>query len=640
MTTHSSFEKPVGQTSHSSTTGSDVVQKWQRELDAINALGLKNQPWKISEANDSVMLPHLDVDWLIAQPLLPYLVQILPTHLLHRSLQAHGLEDSLEVIEAIRGDALIRLMDYELWAAPGAGEKFMSPDEDLSAERFLQWIKLWNEISPDFAAERLLELDEGVIVGCLTSTCEIIPVGLNRMQEELSDDYWMTPDNKFGLKIKTTNEADFEIVHGLVHSLYRKDVRLAQKVLAYSAMLIRDESVEEARRWRQGRLEDQGYVPSDEARVLLLPKTKKELVELVKVAMRREQSAFEQTRSGASAAIATDVVQAVDDETVEKLRAMVTTMDAELLTQEIRTLLPEDDLIRLIGTAQIQPEILVQDEDVIESFVEKLTTDVSSLLIRLEAHSAKQLKVSAARTKLLLDLVMAELSEREPALALSWKARLARTTNAVSAALGAANDSAELGRVLSVVRGCLNIGLETLLSRPGSFELEFDSVNLADDEFSEVLPSALALIRSVGSEALFQVGWQTLQELASVGLENVIEMVESKGKIQKGKGSEYSITLADGETLKLPVMRLFKAGRYLEVRKWLQNAMGEEPALEHVLLSTVNRLPVFPIILLEENGVTRGKTDVKPYETLQETEITRGFLARLNALVGTTGQEA
>jgi len=290
LTTHSSFENPVGKTSDGVSTESGVVQKWQRELDAIDALGLKSQPWKISDANESVVLPHLDIDWLISQPLLPYLVQALPTQLLQRSLQAHGLEDSLEVIETIRGEALVRLMDYELWAVPGAGDKFLSPDEDLSAERFIQWVKLWNEISPDFAAERLLELDEEVIIGSLTAACEIIPVGLNRMQEELSDDYWMTPDNKFGLKIKTTNEADFEIVHGLVHSLYRKDVRLAQKVLSYSAMLIRDESLEEARRWRQGRLEDQGYVPSDEARSLLLPRTQKRLSDMVKLALRREQS--------------------------------------------------------------------------------------------------------------------------------------------------------------------------------------------------------------------------------------------------------------------------------------------------------------------------------------------------------------
>jgi hypothetical protein len=639
LTTHSSFENPVGQTSESVTKDSSVVQKWQRELDAVDALGLKNQPWKISDMNDTVVLPHLDVDWLIAQPLLPYLVQILPTQLLHRSLQAHGLEDSLEVIETIRGDSLVRLMDYELWTLPGVGDKFLSPDEDISAERFIQWVKLWNEITPDFAAERLLELDEGVIVGCLTAACEIIPVGLNRKQEELTDDYWMTPDNKFGLKIKTSNEADFEIVHGLVHSLYRKDVHLAQKVLAYSAMLIRDESVEEARRWRQGRLEDQGYVPSDEARVLLLPKTRKELKALVKLAMHREQSVHEPLKPGASALNISTAAPTIDDETIERLRQMVTAMDADHLTYEIRNLLPEDDLIRLIGTAQIEPEMFVQDENVIECFVDKLTNDLGSLLLRFEAHGAKQLKLKVSRQGLLFDHAMAEMSEHEPALALQWKARLARTTNAVSTALGAANDPSELGRILSVVRGSLNIGLERLLSQPKSFELDFDAVNLAVEETAENIPSAVALLRSVGPEALFQVGWQSLQELAALALDSLIQHSGNNGKNKADVASEYTVTLSDGETLKLPVMSLLKAGRYLEVRKWLRNTLAGDAALEHVLLSTVNRLPVFPIILVEENGVTRGKTDVKPYETLQETEITKGFLAQLSSLVGSAGQE-
>jgi len=639
LTTHSSFENPVGKTSDGVSTESGVVQKWQRELDAIDALGLKSQPWKISDANESVVLPHLDIDWLISQPLLPYLVQALPTQLLQRSLQAHGLEDSLEVIETIRGEALVRLMDYELWAVPGAGDKFLSPDEDLSAERFIQWVKLWNEISPDFAAERLLELDEEVIIGSLTAACEIIPVGLNRMQEELSDDYWMTPDNKFGLKIKTTNEADFEIVHGLVHSLYRKDVRLAQKVLSYSAMLIRDESLEEARRWRQGRLEDQGYVPSDEARSLLLPRTQKRLSDMVKLALRREQSLQDQSKPGATVLNTAPAVQVTDEETLEKLRSMVNSLDADHLSEEIRSIMPEDDLIRLIGTAQMQPEQLVQDEHVIESFVEKLSSDINTLLVRLEAHNAKQLKVNAKRTKLLFDFAMAEIAEHEPALALSWKTRLARTTNAASAALGAANDSNELGRVLSVVRGCLNIGLEKLLSEPKSFGLDFDAVNFSTDEAEDITPSAVALVRSIGPETLFQVGWQSLQELAKVALEMVVESAEIAGKKQDGCEPEYTITLAEGQTLKLPVLDLLKAGRYREVRKWLRDTLEENAALEHVLLSTVNRLPVFPIILLEENGVTRGKTDVKPYETLQETEITKGFLARLKSLVGRPGQE-
>lgn len=613
---------------------SSIALRWQKELEALEALGFKAQPWKSLDSNESVVLPVIDVDWLIAQPMLPYLVQVLPTQVLYRSLQAHGIEDSLEVIETIRGEALVRFLDYELWTSREGASGFLTSEEDLSAERFLQWIRLWNEISPEFAAERLMELDEGVIVGCLTALCEIVPIGLNRTQEELSDDYWVTPDNKFGLRIKTQGESDFEVLHAFIHSIYNKDVRTAQQLLAHSAMMIREEAVEEARRWRQARLEDQGFVHADEARGLLTPKTHKQVCEFISITLKNRRSQAAQNHGDASGW--------TEGEAQDSVRSYIRTLDHEFLRAEIERTLSGDELLQLVGNTNIQTEMLLQDEEVLETFVDKVVRASNVLLMRLESHNAKALKLRSQSNELLIDRVLGTMAETDPAQAISWKARLARTTNGVSVALGVANDASELTRVLSAVRGCLNIGLENLIKNHQSYGIDPELIQAdsglpsADSEVSEV---SLALALVLGPEALFQVGWQVLQELALEGLQNTIILLENTGTKLSNESDKYPIQLADGQVLSISVLQLLRSGRYLEVRKWLKRAASDlDESVQHVLLATVNRLPVFPIILREETGAIRGTTEVKPYEVMYEVESTRRFLSGLGSVARGMGQ--
>jgi PII-like signaling protein len=612
-----------------------MTAKWHADVEMLDAIGFKTQPWKASADSQSLELPTLDVNWLMAQPALPYIVQLVPTQLLYRSLQAQGFEDSLEVLEHIRGETLVRLLDYELWTVPEGQNNFLTPDEDVSADRFLQWVKLWNEISPEFAAERFVELEESVIVGCLTALCEIVPVGLNRQQEELSDDYWMTPDNKFGLKIKTNGESDFEILHGFIHALYSKDVRIAQQILSYSAMMIREEALEDARRWRQGRLEDQGFLSSDEARSLLAPRGKKQILEMIKNAVENIDNI--ETSDALNQKEKDELVIAHPrdrEESLNRIRDFVSSLQEDELRQEMESILGPEEILRLVGNSQPPTEILVNDEEAVETFVEKIVNDTHTLLVQLEAHSAKLLNQRQGdSTQLLFDRVMNKVSEFEPALALSWKSRLARTTNVLAVAMGVAKETAELGRVLMAVRGCLNIGLQKISREPAAFGVQIAARKGASAQFSpDDEHAAFLVLKAVGPEVLFQVGWQSLQELAQDALRSILGVLEAE-ETRANVAAHYDVRLSDGQLIKIPVMKLLEQGRYLEVRKWL-TGLGDVfvESIAHILLSTVNRLPVFPIILDEEGKVTRGTTDIRPYETIEDTEKTRGFLAGLSSV--------
>ncbi|MEY3901696.1 MAG: hypothetical protein RL189_1002 [Pseudomonadota bacterium] len=623
-------------------TPSSVVARLEREMESLDAIGLKSFPWKADSENaSSLVAAAIDVDWLIAQRELPYLVQILPPHLLYRSLLNHGVEDSLEVVEWLRGNALVRLLDYDLWTKTHSYGELVAADEQPSGERFLQWIKWWNEISPEFAAQRVMELDEGLLIGCMTSACEIIPVGLNRSQEELSDDYWITPDNRFGLKMKTFEQSDFEVFHQFIHALYKQNIRLAQSVLAHSAMLIREESVEEARRWRAGRMEDQGFVDADEARHMLIPKSSKQLADLIRIALRSESQNSSLTSATEMNEVATGASAAMDDDVREQLIDFLNSRDSDELAQEIENCLGTQEIVRLVGTSAPQSDILLQDEDVVDAFVERMGARVRQIVLNLEVQKARELRqrVRDDKSSLLLDQVMAWLGEESVEKVATYKTRIARTTNAVASALGAAHEPSELARVLLAVRGCLNIGLERLMADTDKFlPAEFSGMETAETDVQAVI-RASKIFSAVGPEAVFQTGWQSLQDLAMDSLQMLVFTLSKGGKSESKISDEMLVTLSDGQQLKMSVLHLLSRGRYADVRKWLQALhINIDPALGHILHATLNRLPVFPIVLMEENATARASTAVRPYERLKEVEKTRLFFGRLPQMLDSMGQ--
>lgn len=632
----------VTDTAQVGASGASVTERLERELLALDALGFKSQPWKSdSETASAIAASTIDIDWLVAQRELPYLVQTLPPHLLYRSLMNHGIEDSLEVLEWVRGEALVRVLDYDLWVTAQSGGNVLAESEQPSGERFIQWIRWWNEVSPEFAAQRVVEFDEGLIIGCMTAACEIIPVGLHRSQEELADDYWVTPDNRFGLKMKTMDEGDFEVFHQFVHSLYKQDIRLAQTILAHSAMLVREESVEEARRWRAARLEEQGFLSADEARHLLNPKSNKQLTDVIRTAVKTEPLRYSARPLEFASESAVPLRSDADEELRERLVEFVQKRDVDELAAEIEKTLGTGEIVRFIGTSAPQSEMLVQDEDVIDAFVDKVTKQTAQILLSLEAQKMRDFRAAVQRSNdvFLFDATMAWLSEHQLEKIVDYKTRIARTTNAVAAALGVSNEPSELSRVLVAVHGCLNVGLERLTRDPDRFLLgeELGTVN-AQFALPEIAKSS-AILTAVGPEAVFQVGWQTLQELASDALQMLVYTVDNNDKLKSKIGSDYVIQLSDGQAVRLSVLQLHSRGRYLEVRKWLSDL---EPffdiSVHHILKSTLNRLPVFPILMSEGNSGTRGTTAVKPYERLEEVEKVRVFVGRLPQMVSFTGQ--
>jgi hypothetical protein len=91
----------------------------------------------------------------------PYLARAIPRlqpALLHRVIQACGLEDCAEVVALATPEQLAQVFDLDLWRAPKP-----SLDEELDPDRFGVWLEVLMQAGAEVAAQKLAGIDIGLI---------------------------------------------------------------------------------------------------------------------------------------------------------------------------------------------------------------------------------------------------------------------------------------------------------------------------------------------------------------------------------------------------------------------------------------------------------------------------------------------
>jgi hypothetical protein len=593
--------------SESSSAGAaGALNALSRDVDAANSSGLRNMAWK--PASDTAIAPSvIDVQWLVQQPDLPFLVQALPAQLLHRSLVSHGLDDSLEVIEWIRGRQLVRFMDYEIW------ERNPEVDaEDVSSSVLVQWFRRWLEIGPQFAAERVSDFEEETLVLMFTKLLDIQVEGHTRFDVEAHDDYWTTIDGRFHLRVKDDDPASYEVVKQVLDALYGLDIKWAGSILSHASMLLRSESLDNALRWREGRMADAGFVPAEEARSVLRPRRMSSVqADIAKaVALEtarrsyRERVSVQDYADDESASF--DLDSELAAELSDSVRDLLRSLDPEMAVRAIELSLGSQGVSKLTDGAHLAPEHFVDDEEVMEEAISGIVKRTQSLLLRLDVSSQRGFRDH----HLLIERVFALISEENPAECAALKSRLARVSNMVLSATANAVDPDAQGRALTVVRGCLNLALELMLSRPQDFGLAQISVPVSD---AASVFAGVEVLKIVGPEYLFQVGWSALSDLsvsAASAFEDVLpeQVVRAKSKL---------FVLAQEQ-------------RYAEIRRWLASVESQISApVFHVISSLVNRIPLYPEVLSVQGNALSATALRRAFESQADLERAREFVNSL-----------
>src|SRR5262245_52082416 len=102
------------------------------------------------------------LDRILNTPSLEHVVPRLRPDLLHRVIQACGLEDCGEIVALATPEQLARVFDLDLWRAARAGR-----DEQFDADRFGVWLEVLLESGAAAAAQKLAGIDVALVIAGL-----------------------------------------------------------------------------------------------------------------------------------------------------------------------------------------------------------------------------------------------------------------------------------------------------------------------------------------------------------------------------------------------------------------------------------------------------------------------------------------
>jgi hypothetical protein len=582
--------------------------------------GLQNLLWKASDDSNPLSPAVLDLNALTADPLLPFLVPVIPAHSLYRSLENHGLEEAVEVVEWLRGHQLHQVLDFDIWTFDNTlASPVVAPDKVLT------WFRVWLELGAEFAADRIFELEEDLVVTLFAQLFEILPEGIAISADNVTDDYHTTPDKRFYLKFKSeSNPETWEILQETIRAMYGKDANQASKTFAYAAMLITQESLENEVRWRKGRMADQGFVELSEALQFLKPRKQEELVAnnvqhlKLEAAAAQDELVRKQKYAKTQSAFMAEIDPEIFDGIVETMRSM----EPEMAGGYVRSLLSAGEIARLTGSSQSANEDLLEDGDILLESVEKAVAMCRAKLGSFAARPFQQMveKGKSESEMLLIERAFAVFAEEDSELVLDLKARIARLGNTLATGLAPTeNLSPEIfGRTMEVLRGALNIGLQLSVLKPTEWGLN----PLAEADFEEMC--AADRLRNLGPERLFQMGWWHVNQLPQKLLRNLQSLVEAEPLRFSHLNPVVKVRLDDGSVLETKVSKLWESGRMGDVRRWLHSVEETLPAPTFwVWNALLNRAPFFP------EAFESSSRTLRAFTTVSEVVVVDHFLENM-----------
>lgn len=436
----------------------------------------------LSVSKNNTLAPvHVNAEWLMEQIELPFLIHTFSAHSIYLALQTKDLQEILEIVEWIRGTQLQKILDFDIWEF-----NTLLETEDISHNAIMSWINAWLMIGKSFTSERFFELEEETITLILSKLFHIIPDGIGYIADDIRENWTTTPDKRFFIKPISNDGTDFELLTSFIEALYTSDMAYAGGLFAHAALLMRDETLELAQKWRRARLADQGFVEKQEA------------LEILFSDKNCPKSLSEYKHLSASNLF-------IEDATENTLQ-FLSKLDPEDGVHLIRQVLGTDGIKQLTGTTNqnINFSHLYDDTDFLNDCVDHI--------VQISEHIYKQLEyVQISDSKndsiLLIEKIFEQFLEKDQKVLSILKQKVARISNIVASASTnhRAYQKQAINTTLIVVRGCLNIGLQMCLEHPEEHGLSFHS--------NDQLVNGTYAIEALGVDYIFKIGFNRLLTL-------------------------------------------------------------------------------------------------------------------------------
>ena len=174
---------------------------------------------------------------ILDTPELPAVIQRLDAEVLTKLIRHVGLEDSAEIVSLATAEQLKGVLDEDLWhgEAPGL-------DETFDSERFGLWLEIMMESGSDFAARKVMELDEDLVTLGLCGLVLVLDLHdpiLRFGRDEYTDDRIVEKvldgslNMEFGRYLMISkNESSWDAVCALMAALNERDYETMVRLLS------------------------------------------------------------------------------------------------------------------------------------------------------------------------------------------------------------------------------------------------------------------------------------------------------------------------------------------------------------------------------------------------------------------------
>lgn len=221
--------------------------------------GHKSLTWE--PAQPSGFLAGIDFDMILASPNARQVIQAMPVQPMYYALKQRGLADCLDVLPHLTEEQVTRMLDYDVW----------SQDRLVPAKAFA-FLQHFAEIGLQELYRRFAYLDEEYQLSLLEGLLRVYEEDdYERLPAAEQDQLYKMPCGKVYYRILSDDKDELQFVQNLLESLKECNLRYAYSILGHAAFQVPNENEVLIRRFRNARLEEDGFVAYEESLQIFTP---------------------------------------------------------------------------------------------------------------------------------------------------------------------------------------------------------------------------------------------------------------------------------------------------------------------------------------------------------------------------------
>jgi hypothetical protein len=172
-----------------------------------------------------------------------------------------SVEELPDLLPLLSDEQFTALVDYEAWDG-----------DRIAHSKIAKWLGHYHSIGPEAMVERFRSLDEEFQLGLLSNMIELVDIdAYENMGSSEQDQFAPLPCHTAFYLIKNAEGPMEECIENLIQSSLSVDIAYTYSLLAHAMSMPPNESEAAACQFRRARIEEDGFVSSDEAQKLFTP---------------------------------------------------------------------------------------------------------------------------------------------------------------------------------------------------------------------------------------------------------------------------------------------------------------------------------------------------------------------------------